>query len=476
MENDIIVGLDIGTTKIACFIGQACDNGKVKILGYGRTESVGVERGVVMNIKETANSIRKAVRAASEQAGVDVKEVYVGVAGQHIKSLQNTGSITIKSPDHIVTQADVDQMIEDQYNVLLEPGEEIIHVFPQSYEIDDDPLCVDGNKYGPAGVVGSCLKAKFHVVIGNTLNVQKIRTSVIEAGYEVKEIVLEPIASACAVLDDQERTAGALLVDIGGGTTDVAIFYDGVIRHTSVLALAGNVISQDIRLGCNIMREQAELLKVKFGSCLPTNVNANDVIAIPGIRRQQPKEINMKFLAEIIHNRTQQILELVNYELSVSQFQKRQLIGGVVLTGGGSQLKHIQDLCSLTIAMPTRIGTPDEHIDDSTDSTILEVVKHPMYATGIGLVLYGINQEKHEAELEAQKAKDATPQEDQPVEKETEDSFNGMEETPVEESKTDEPEDVEKEIDEDKKGSGFMRAIHKFLNKVMNEGEDESEG
>lgn len=401
MDKKIIVGLDIGTTKIACFIGERRGEDQVRIIGFGKTESVGVERGIVLNIKDTGISIRKAVKQASEQAGVEVKEVYVGIAGQHIKSFQSQGSIMIPSSHREITEEDVEKLIEDQYRIMLGPGEEIIHIFPQSYIVDNEPLSTE---VSPIGVAGKCLKANFHIVTGNTNNLNNIRYSVDNAGLKIKGVVLEPIASAYAVLDERDRDAGVALVDIGGGTTDIAIFSEGIIRHTSVLPLAGNAITEDIRKGCGILKSQAESLKTRFGSCLPSNVNEDDIISIPGIRKQPSREISMKTLAGIIHARTQVILEQVNYEIQLSGYDK-MLIAGVVLTGGGAKMKHLRELSELITTINTRIGSPDEHMEepeDPNDPTLpkYEELCHPMYSTGIGLVLYGMEQEMVSEELE----------------------------------------------------------------------------
>ena len=354
-----IVGLDIGTTKIACFVGERTEKGRLRIVGFGKTESIGVERGIVKNIRSTADSIRRAVSDASEMAKFDIEEVYVGIAGQHIKSRSNQGSVMIPQEHRLIEKADVDRLIEDQYRIMLDPGEEIIHVFPQCYIVDNDQLDPD---IDPVGVAGKCLVANFHIVTGNTGNVHNIRDAVAEAGLKIKGVVLEPIASAYAVLSDVDKAAGVALVDIGGGTTDIAIFQDGIIRHTTVLPLAGNVITNDIRDTCKILKHQAESLKTRFGSCLPSNVSQDDIIAIPGIRNQAPREISVKTLAAIINARMRTLLEQVQYEIQSSGFE-RQLIAGVVLTGGGAQLKHIREYSELIMGIDTRIGFPDEHMD-----------------------------------------------------------------------------------------------------------------
>ena len=383
-EKDIVVGLDIGTTKIACFIGQRAENDKIKIIGFGKSPSKGVERGVVRSITSTAESITKAVTMASEQAGIPVKEVYVGIAGQHIKSIQNTGTVVIPPEHKFIEQEDVDRLIEEQHNIMLNPGEDIIHIFPQNYVVDGEELSLD---IDPVGVPGKQLKSNFHIVTGNTMNLINIHDSVERAGLTIKGVVLEPIASAYAVLDNTDRDAGVALVDIGGGTTDIAIFHEGVIRHTSVLPLAGNAITNDIKEGCKILREQAETLKTRFGSCLPQNVSENDIISIPGLRTQPPREISMRTLAGIIKARTETILEQVDFEIKKSKLEKH-IFAGIVLTGGGAQLRHIKELTEFTTGIDTRIGLPDEHLDKDTDPEIINT----MYATGIGLVLYGFHE------------------------------------------------------------------------------------
>ena len=450
-----IVGLDIGTTKIACFIGERAQDGNIRIVGFGKTDSIGVERGVVRNIRSTAESIRHAVADASEMAKYDVKEVYVGIAGQHIKSQTNKGSIMIPPSHRMIEEEDVNRLIDDQYHILLDPGEEIIHVFPQCYIVDNDVLDTD---ISPVGVAGKCLMANFHIVTGNTTNLHNIRDAVEEAGLRIKDVVLEPVASAYSVLDDRDKGAGVALVDIGGGTTDIAIFQEGIIRHTSVLPLAGNVITNDIRESCHILKHQAESLKTKFGSCLPTSVNQDDIISIPGIRNQDPREISVRTLAGIIKSRMQLILEQVGYEIQISGFE-RQLIAGVVLTGGGARLKNIKEFAELVIGIDTRIGTPDEHLD-LQGSVSFEDLAHPMYATGIGLVIYGLEAE----ELAARKAQLASPE--------------TMVEPPLEEVVEDtEDESVDKKKKKEKKertkrtkdGSSFSDTVNTWLTKIFTE-------
>jgi len=400
MENEFIAGLDIGTTKIACLIGQRADDGKIKILGHACTKSIGVEHGVVRSISLTAESVKKAVETASLQANVKVNEVYVGIAGQHIKSIPSQGLITIPEDHQIITKEDVERLCDEQQRVLLGPGDEIIHIFPQNYYVDGHLL---PNDIPPEGVRGKQLKADFHIVTGNNQNIINICDSVRAAGYKVKDLVLEPVASSYAVLNELDKQAGVALVDIGGGTTDIAIFYEGIIRHTSVIPLAGQAITNDIRRGCSILPDQAESLKVKYGSCLPANEREGDAVSIPGIiRTQPPKEISLKMLANIIKTRVQTILEQVDYEITSSGYNGKNLIAGLVLTGGGASLKYLKEFASLVTGMDDRIGLPDEHLLTDSDKEL----SHPKFATGIGLVLYGIEKEEnlHTKEMKKEEA------------------------------------------------------------------------
>ena len=408
MTNEIIVGLDIGTTKIACFVGQRQENKKVKILGYGKCESLGVERGAVLNIKLAAESIKKAVTLAQDMAEYDIREVYVGVAGQHIRSNSSKGTIMIPSNQPYILEEDVKRLIDQQYGVSLLPGEEIVHLFPQTFRVDDQEISCD-----PVGVKANKLECDFHMVTGNTANIECIKHAVEIAGLRIRGLVLEPVASSYACLDERALEAGVALVDIGGGTTDIALFKEGIIRHTSVLAFAGNVITNDIKEGCTVMKNQAEALKTRFGSCMPSQVNEDDYVSIPVFKGAPEKEIGLRHLANIIKARTEQILEQVNYEIQQSGYGK-QLIAGLVLTGGGANLKHIKDLASYITCIDTRIGLPNEHLDPSTPKELV----HPMYSTGIGLVLYGIEQSEQSQQPEPQEEKEPEvaemPQPEQP--------------------------------------------------------------
>ena len=379
---EIVVGLDIGTTKIACLVGRKTEHGKIEILGVGKAPSLGVTRGVVSNIEKTVHSIRAAVEEAETKSGVEINVVNVGIAGQHIKSLQHRGMITRDTIDEEISQKDVDELIDDMYKLVMMPGEEIIHVLPQEYIVDREPGIKD-----PIGMSGVQLEANFHIITGQIAAAKNIFKCVNKAGLEVAELILEPLASSSAVLSDEEKEAGVALVDIGGGTTDIAIFHDGIIRHTAVIPFGGNVITEDIKEGCTIMHRQAELLKTKFGAALPQATQDNEIVCIPGLRGRDPKEISVKNLANIISARMSEIIEHIYYEIKNSGFDKK-LIGGIVVTGGGSQLKHINQLMEFTTGIDSRIGYPNEHLSANTNINVTS----PLYATGVGLVSKGFEQ------------------------------------------------------------------------------------
>ena len=378
IDPEIIVGLDIGTTKIACFVGQRNEHGKIEILGHGRSESVGVQRGVVSNIEHTIQSIKTAVKAAEEDSGVEIKLVNVGIAGQHIKSLQHRGMITRENTDDEISQSDINTLIDDMSKLVMPPGAQILHVLPQDFTIDSEPGIKD-----PVGMAGVRIEANFHIITGDITSAKNIVKCVTKAGFELDKLVLEPLASSSSVLSEEEKEAGVALVDIGGGTTDIAIFQDGIIRHTAVIPFGGKAISQDISNGCTIMAKHAEKLKCKFGSALAQEMKENELVCIPGLQGRPPKEISLKNLANIIEARMTEIIEHVHYEIKASGFGD-QLIGGVVVTGGGSQLRHITQLFQYVTGLDCRVGYPNEHLHEPpTDTNI------PSFSTGVGLVIRG---------------------------------------------------------------------------------------
>lgn len=383
---EIVVGLDIGTTKIACLVGQRNENGKLEILGMGQSDSIGVIRGVVSNIENTVNSIKEAVEQAKESSGVDFDTVTVGVAGQHIKSIQHRGILTRASLDEEISQKDVDHLIDDMNKIKVMMGEQIIHVIPQEYIVDNE----QGIK-NPIGMSGIRLEADFHIITGQVSSATNIFKCVQKSGLKVSEIILEPIASSESVLTDDEKEAGVVLVDIGGGTTDVAIFQDGIIRHTAVIPFGGNAITEDVKNGCTIIHKQAEQLKVKFGSALANESQENEIVCIPGLRGREPKEISLKNLANIIQARMEEIIEHVYYEIKNSGYSDK-LACGIVVTGGGAQLRHIKQLFDYVTGMGTRIGIPNEHLAAQSNDSLAS----PKYATSVGLVLKGLEELDHQ--------------------------------------------------------------------------------
>ena len=394
--SDFVVGLDIGTTKIAAIVGRKNEYGKIEILAIGKAPSLGVKRGVVSNIEDTIRSIKAAVAdvmtkdiSLKNEKGemqsfkleqvCELNEVVVGIAGQHIKSLQHRGMITRQQSEDEVAQHDVDNLIDNMHRLVMQPGEEIIHVIPQDYIVDHE----QGIR-NPIGMAGVRLEGNFHIITGQASAIKNIYKCVDRSSLKVVDMSLEPLASADACLSEEEKEAGVVLVDIGGGTSDVAIFYDGIIRHTAVIPLGGNIITEDIKVGCSIITNQAELLKTKFGSALAIENHENEVISIPGLRGRPHKEISVKNLAHIIQARMEEILAFVLYEIKNSGYEKK-LAAGIVVTGGGSQLKHLPQLVEYFTGIDCRIGTPNEHLAKSSEN-----VTNPMFSTGVGLVMMGI--------------------------------------------------------------------------------------
>ncbi len=391
-HSKISVGLDIGTTKIVAMVGDKNEFGKVEILGIGKSKSLGVHRGVVNNITQTIQSIQQAVEEAKVVSGQEIDEVVVGIAGQHIRSLQHSDYITRTDAQEVISQEDVERLIQQVYKLVMLPGEEIIHVLPQEFKVDGQAEIKE-----PIGMYGGRLEANFHVVVGQVTSIKNIGRCVKSAGLSMGNITLEPLASSEAVLSQEEKEAGVALIDIGGGTTDLAIFKDGIIRHTAVIPFGGNVITEDIKEGCSIIEKQAELLKVKFGSAWPGENRDSEIVSIPGLRGREPKEISLKTLSKIINARVVEIMEQVYLEIKNygHEDQKKKLIGGVVLTGGGSQLKHLKQLVEYITGMDTRIGYPSEHLAGDTPKSDAS----PILATAVGLLMNALEQqEKNQVE------------------------------------------------------------------------------
>ena len=382
-QTNISVGLDIGTTKIVALVGKKNEFNKVEILGMGKSKSLGVHRGVVNNITQTIQSIQQAIQEAEQSSGEKISSVTVGIAGQHIRSLQHSDYITRENSELVIDEGDIERLINQVHKLVMLPGEEIIHVLPQEFKVDGQAEIKE-----PIGMYGGRLEANFHVVVGQVSSIRNIGRCIKSAGLDLEGITLEPLASANAVLSSEEKEAGVALIDIGGGTTDLAIFRDGIIRHTAVVPFGGNVITEDIKEGCSIIEKQAELLKIKFGSAWPGENKDNEIVSIPGLRGRDPKEITLKNLSKIIHARVVEIIEQVYVEIKNygHEEQKKKLIAGIVLTGGGSQLKHLKQLVEYITGMDTRVGYPNEHLAGDSDKEITS----PLFATSVGLVMDGL--------------------------------------------------------------------------------------
>jgi len=385
-NSPIVVGLDIGTTKICAIVGRRSEFGKIEVLGIGKADSSGVTRGVVSNIQKTVQGIVAAIEDASSQSKVEIMVVNVGIAGQHIKSLQHRGILTRKDLTSEIQKSDIDKLASDMYKLVMPPGEEIIHVLPQEFTVDNEPGIKD-----PIGMAGVRLEANFHIISGHVSAVKNILKCVENASLEVDSLVLEPLASAEAVLSEEEKEAGVVLVDIGGGTTDIAIFHEGIIRHTAVIPFGGNSVTEDIREGCSVMRNQAELLKTRFGSALAEENKDNEIICVPGLKGREPKEISAKNLAYVIQARMEEIIEHVYYEIKSSGYEKK-LIAGIIITGGGSLLKHLPQLVEYVTGLDCRVGYPNEHLakNEVLPKATYDLLKSPMYATSIGLLIDGV--------------------------------------------------------------------------------------
>ncbi len=380
MEQDkIIVGLDIGTTKICAIVGRKNQYGKLEVLGMGKAESEGVTKGVVTNIDRTVSAISKAIMEASEQSGTNIQVVNVGIAGQHIRSYIQNGGITRTTKDEEISIEDINRLTEDMHRLVLQPGNEIIHVMPQDYTVD----YVSGIN-DPVGMEGVRLEADFHIITAHTSAINNINKCVRRSGMEIDELILEPLASSLSVLNDEEKLAGVCLVDIGGGTTDVAIFHNGIIRHTAVIPFGGNIITADIQEGLMVLGNNAEILKRRFGKAIADEASADEIVTIPGIRNRAAKEITVKNLASIIQARMEEIIEMVHTEIISSGYEKK-LGAGIVITGGGAQLHALKQLVEFMTGIETKIGYPNEHMGKSK----FEEVKSPMYATAVGLALAG---------------------------------------------------------------------------------------
>src|SRR5690349_1790123 len=386
-EQPIIVGLDIGTTKIAAIAGRKNEFGKLEIIGFGRANSNGVKHGQVLNIDETIKAIKMALENCyASNPNPEISEGYVGIAGHHIKSLQTRGDIVRQHNDDEITQREIDQLVADQYKTYIPAGDQIIDVIPQEFTVDNFQ-----NIPNPIGYGGVKVGANFHIITGDKNAIRNISRSVEKSGLRTKDLVLQPLASAAAVMGTEDLEAGVAIVDIGGGTTDLAVFYEGILKHTAVIPFGGENITNDIKTGLGVLKTQAEQMKVQFGSALANEAKANAYITIPGLRGMPAKEISVKNLANIVQARMNEILDFVTYHLKQVGLDNKALNGGVVLTGGGAQLKHLIQLTEYITGLNARIGFPNEHLAAGH----IEELAKPTYSTCIGLILKGYDDYEH---------------------------------------------------------------------------------
>ena len=379
----IIVGLDIGTTKVVAIAGRKNEFGKLEILGFGEAKSNGVQHGMVLNIDQTIRAIEEAMKNCyASNRELDIKEVYVGVAGHHIKSLQTRGDRVRTATEEVIKQFEIDQLVEDQYKTYIPAGDQIIDVIPQEYTVDNFQNITD-----PIGRTGVKIGANFHIITGDRNAIKNINRSVESTGLRVKDLMLQPLASSAAVMSEQDIEAGIAILDIGGGTTDLAVFYEGILKHTAVIPFGGENITNDIKMGLGVLKSHAEQMKLQFGSALADAAHNNAFIKIPSLRGLPSKDISVKNLAGIIQARMSEILAFVTFHLKQVGLDNKMLNGGIVLTGGGSQLKHLIQLTEYVTGLNARIGYPNEHLAGNH----IEGMEKPMYATCIGLILKGYN-------------------------------------------------------------------------------------
>ncbi|HEX8334140.1 MAG TPA: cell division protein FtsA [Segetibacter sp.] len=386
-ESPIIVGLDIGTTKIAAIAGRKNEYGKLEILGFGRANSTGVQHGQVLNIEQTIKAIQAALKNCYDSnPDLEISEVYVGIAGHHIKSLQTRGDIVRHDAETEIHQSEIEQLIENQRKTFIPAGDQIIDVIPQEFAVDNIQ-----NIANPIGYNGVKVGANFHIITGDRNAIRNINRAVDKSGLKTKDLVLQPLASAAAVMTELDMEAGVAILDIGGGTSDLAVFYEGILKHTAVIPFGGENITNDIKTGLGVLKQQAEAMKVQFGSALSDEAKSNAFITIPGMNGMPAKEISVKNLANIIQARMGEILDFVVYHLKQVGLDSRALNGGIILTGGGSQLKHLIQLTEYATGLYARIGFPNGHLA----ANHIDELKKPMYSTCIGLILKGCSDFEH---------------------------------------------------------------------------------
>lgn len=378
MNGNIVAGLDIGTTKVCVVVGQRDENGQTEIIGMGTAPSAGLRKGVVVNIDATVEAIRKAVEEAELMAGVEIRDVYVGIAGGHIEGINSRGVIAVSGRSREIGQSDVDRVIDAARAVLIPGDREIIHVLPQEFIVDDQEGIKD-----PIGMCGVRLEAEIHIVTGAITSSQNIIRSVHRAGLEVNDIVLQPLASANAVLNEDEKEMGCVLIDIGGGTTDVIMYVDGAIWHTGVLGIGGNNVTNDLTVGLRTPNQSAEIIKRKHGCALRSLINPTEMVEVPSVGGRSPRKVPRTFLADVIQPRMEEIFSLVSNEIKMTGYDEL-VSAGVVITGGAARLEGIAEVAEEVFNMPVRVGIPEKI------AGLGDMVSGPEYATAVGLTLYGM--------------------------------------------------------------------------------------
>jgi len=400
-KSQYVAAIDVGTTKIVALLGKRNENNKLEIVGFVRSDSKGIRRGEVLNPEEVSRVVRNVVEELKHQTNAIFDEVFVGISGQHIRIVKDRKGFNRPCCDNSITAEDIEALKREAQNIALDEGKEIIRILPQNYIVDNEH-----DISNPIGMLGRRLEANFNIVVGNMDSIKRIKRSVSHADLTVKEIILEPLASAEAVLHDEEREAGVAMVDIGGGTTDVAIFHDKVLRHSAVIPFGGFVVTKDIREACGLMEQVAEDLKIQFGMALGDAVKEDKTIVIPAkIRGRAPKEISVRMLANIIQARMEEIIDAIMFEIENSGYAEK-LGYGIVITGGGSMLNKVSELFSSRTGKEVRIGYPGEHLIGESES-----INEPSYATGVGLLMKGFEyMDENSTEIHGVKFLDNLPE------------------------------------------------------------------
>ncbi len=409
MENksEKIAAIDIGTTKIVAVTGYKNSDGRFELTGFGNAPSLGIKRGVVFNIEQTINSVRIAVEKAEEESGEKIDKVYVGVAGQHIRTLKNRGIIDFDDQESRISASHLEELLERMYNTAIEPGEDILHVIPQNYIVDKE-----NGVENPVGMFAKTLQANYHIVIGQKAMLNNIKNCLSSLDKHVNSLILEPLASAKAVLTNHEKEIGVVLIDIGGGTTDIAVFKNNSLIHSAVIPIGGNTITKDIMQTFSLMEKQAEQLKIEYGSAIHEKSQEDIIISIEGMKGREQKEFSLKELSLVIQARMEEMIHAVMFQIENSKFQG-QLNAGIVITGGGSLMKNLKQLVSFISGYDVRIAFPNEHVCGKYSNTI----NKPQFSTSIGLIMIGHQYREEENEKITQKINQQAEEEKKDKEK-----------------------------------------------------------